>query len=138
MTCKNYENKQRRKEKVINAIESMFGSWTCMLSADKNGNNSNYGTCEANCFLDEDSECCILSENWQLTKVVEAKEENCDLDVWAQEFDEETRRSLKNDLEDRELYIASFKNEDKGTMDIIIWNYEAQTYMSAVINTRVE
>jgi len=106
----------------------MFGSWTCMLSADKNGNNSNYGTCEANCFLDEDSDSCILSENWQLTKVVEATKENCDLDIWAQEFDEGTKSNLKRNLEDRELYIASFKNDDKGTMDIIIWNYEPETY----------
>lgn len=116
------------KEKVVNAIESMFGSYTCMLSADKNGNNSNYGTCEANCFFDEDSECFILSEDWKLEKVVKVTKENCDLDVWAQEFDEKTRSELKNDLEDGELYIASFKSEDKGTMDIIIWNYDEQIY----------
>lgn len=50
----------------------------------------------------------------------EADPDNVDMDIWAQEFPKEDIEMFKNMLNDGRLYIATFHNDNHGTLKIII------------------
>lgn len=124
----------KTKEEVISTLENEFNSWTAAYTADANGANANYSTCEIASMLDdikkygyEFVDCLkavepnVDSEDYQYTVNAENGTANVDIDVWGQEFGKDAIDNLRKDLKAGNLYVARFFSPDEGIYDILIW-----------------
>lgn len=110
----------KTKEEVISILESDLLASTAVRTADVNGANENFGVCEISALLDEDAEWLTI-HNYVYDGCEQATPDNVDLDVWAQEFDADNVASLRETMEQGDLYVAKFSSEEHGAMDILIW-----------------
>lgn len=111
------------KEEILDVLKVMgFGTFTPVRTTDNNGFNENYSCMPVDSFFDEESQECLLGEDWSFVEIQDANTENVDMNVWAQEFDsEESIGSLKDSLQNNQIKIASFRSEKYGNMDIMLW-----------------
>ena len=99
----------------------MSGCLTAVRSTDAQAQNVNYGATPVDSFFDEDSSDYLPDDNWTLTGFRIATPDCVDMDVWAQEFDENNKSALATSMKEGNLYVASFWNEVRGGNDILIW-----------------
>lgn len=124
----------KTKEEVIAALENEFNSWTAAYTADANGANANYSTCEIASMLDdlkkygyEFVDCLKAiesngdSEDYVYTVNTENGTTNVDIDIWAQDFGPSNIESLREDLKEGRLFVTRFWSSEKGSLDILIW-----------------
>lgn len=110
------------KDDVLDMLrDTMFGCSTAVCSKDVNGVNAFYGALPVNSFFDEENFNYLPSDGWILTDFQEATPELADVDIWAQEFPSDQIADFRDLQEKENLYIASFKNDEHGTLDILIW-----------------
>lgn len=110
----------KTKEEIISMLEREFGSWTAVRTADANGANENYGVCEISSLLDQDADCPTIY-NYEYDGCELATPDKVDLDIWAQDFGDEIKDGLRDDLKNGDLYIARFHSEEYGDMELLIW-----------------
>lgn len=124
----------KTKEEVLSILESEFNSWTAAYTADANGANANYSTCEIAAMLDdlknygyEFIDCLkavesnVDTEDYEYTVDAEKGTANVDIDIWGQEFSSDAIENLRKDLKAGNLYVARFSSPEEGSYDIIIW-----------------
>ena len=116
------------KEEVIEIIrKNMSGCYTCCYSCDEQGFNGAYSSAyvddlfEEEILVDSHNPWCILDEEWELRNFEPVTNEDIDIEVWAQEFDDETIENLRKAIDDGGFYIATFHNEEWGTQRILVW-----------------
>lgn len=111
------------KDDVLEMLSGphMSGCYTAVRSTDAQGYNENYGATPVDSFFDEDSSDYLPDDNWTLTGFRIATPDCVDMDVWAQEFDENNKSALATSMQEGNLYVASFWNETRGGNDILIW-----------------
>lgn len=109
----------KTKENVIDMLETMMGCQTAAYIANDNGNES-YSVVNVDDLIDEDG-VNIQSENWNMTSCEEATQKNVDMEIWAQEFDDNNKMALVNTMEAGELYVASFENENGCLIKLLVW-----------------
>ena len=111
----------KTKEQILSMLESDLNASTAVRTADANGANENYGVCAISALLDEDADWPTI-HNYECDGCEQATPENVDLDVWAQQFDADNVAALRETMEQGELYVAKFRSEENGEMDILIWD----------------
>lgn len=115
-------NRVMNKQQVIESLEMMgIANYTPVYVADKNNANGNFCKMPIEAFFTEDAIEYLNSEDWVLSGVERADPEKTDMDEWAQEFDGHSIQDLKESLQCNLIKIASFRNEEYGTMNIMIW-----------------
>ena len=117
-----------KKEEVIEIIrKNMSGCYTCCYSCDEQGFNGTYSSAyvddlfEEEILADSHNPWCLLDEEWELRNFEPVTNEDIDIEVWAQEFDNETIENLRKAIDDGGFYIATFHNEEWGTQRILVW-----------------
>lgn len=111
----------KTKQDVLNALELMMGSYTPACVCDANGSNAAYCSYNVDWFFDEDSDEYLRADDWTFEGLILADSVNVDIDEWAQELDSRDKESFEQMMEDGNLYIASFSHEDKGHIEIMVW-----------------
>lgn len=111
----------KTKQDVLNALELMTGSYTPAYVSDAQGNNGAYCAYNVDWLFDEDSNEYIRADDWSFEGLGLADPVNVDLDVWAQEFEKRDIDDFKSMMENNQLYIAKFSHEDKGVIELMVW-----------------
>lgn len=116
------------KEEVIEIIrKNMSGCYTCCYSCDEQGFNGAYSSAYVDDFFEEEilvdshNPWCLLDEEWELRNFEPVTNKDIDIEVWAQEFDDETIDNLRKDIDDGGFCIATFHNEEWGTQSLLVW-----------------
>lgn len=109
-----------RKEEVLCLLEAMSGCDTPAYICDNQGNNESYNDFLVDDFFNEDYANYLPGQDWNFLGMEKADPDNVDMDIWAQEFPKEDIEMFKNMLNDGRLYIATFHNDNHGTLKIII------------------
>lgn len=115
MSKTNNKEIMKTKGEVMAMMEANAESWVAIRTNDNQGNNESYDTAEVSAILDD-----IDNKGYEFSEVVPAA--GIDIDVWAQGFDSEIREGLRKDLENGDLYIARFRSDEYGDMDLLIWD----------------
>lgn len=110
-------NEDMEKEDILKLFDSIFGSYTPAYVCDKNGYNGSYEMMNVDELISGGEYCTPLA---QMNFLSYKKAECEDIEVWAQEADDEERESLKETMKEGKLYIASFSDE-RASMDIMFW-----------------
>lgn len=111
------------KDEVLEMLSGphMSGCYTAVRSADVQGNNENYGSTPVDSFFDEEGIDYLPDDNWTLTSFCIATSDYVDIEVWAQEFNENDKSAFEKSMKDGSLYVASFWHDVNGVIDILIW-----------------
>lgn len=111
----------KTKEDVLEILELMTGMYIPCYVSDEQGNNGSYCAYNVDCLLDEDSNTYLIADDWSFDGLRLADPINVDLDVWAQEFDKRDIDDFKSMMENNQLYIAKFSHEDRGVIELMVW-----------------
>lgn len=97
-------------------LESECGSSVAVRSTDQQGYNESYGSAEIDAILNLIDDC-----GYEFTGVVPVTADDIDIDVWAQDFNDEIKDNLSNDLNSGNLYVARFSSDECGEMELLVW-----------------
>ncbi len=111
----------KTKEEIISMLESDTLASTAVRTTDTNGANESYVACEISTLIDEEADWLTIY-NYEYDGCDLATSDNVDLDVWAQEFSADNVEALRKTMESGDLYIAKFRSDEYGIMDILIWD----------------
>lgn len=118
-----------KKEEVIEIIrKNMSGCYTCCYSCDEQGFNGAYSSAyvddlfEEEILADSHNPWCLLDEDWELRNFEPVTNEDIEIDIWAQEFDEDTIENLRRDIDYGGYYIATFCSDYYGTQSLLVWH----------------
>ena len=116
------------KEEVIEIIrKDMSGCYTCSWSCDEQGFNGWFDAQYVDDLFEEENQVedhnvwCILDDGWELCEFEPVTNEDIEIDVWAQEFDNDTIEYMRKGIDAGGYYIATFCNDCWGTQSILIW-----------------
>lgn len=106
----------KTREDVISMLESERGSQVAVRSTDAQGYNESHDAFEIDDVLD-----AIEEGGYEFLGCQPVTPEDINIEEWAQDFDEDIRESLRQSLADGELYVASFRTEERGQLDLLVW-----------------
>ena len=106
----------KTREDVISMLESERGSQVAVRSIDNQGNNESHNAMEIDDVLD-----AIEESGYEFIDCQPVTPEDINIEEWAQDFDEDIRESLRESLADGELYVAYFSSDERGQMDLLVW-----------------
>lgn len=98
----------------------MTGCQTAAYMTNDCGSNAAYCKVDVDDLMDE-YVYNLSGGDWSLLSVVPAKEETVDMEVWAQEFDDDNRNAMAQTMADGELYVAHFEGEDGKVLKVLVW-----------------
>ena len=117
-----------RKEEVIEIIrKNMSGCYTCSYSCDEQYFNGAFSSQYVDDLFKKKNGAgdhnvwCLLDEDWELRNFEPVTNEDIEIDVWAQEFDNDTIEYMRKGIDAGGYYIATFYNDCWGTQSILIW-----------------
>lgn len=105
-------------EEVIGMLESMMGCMTPVYSADTQGYNASYNAVVVDDMLEREF---APGNDWNLTGYRQADASEIDIEVWAQELPQNAVKAMAQTMADGDLYIASFRSDSLGYMEVMIW-----------------
>lgn len=103
------------KSQVEDILNRHANAWVAVHSTDANGNNESYDTCCVDGLLSS-------LDKYTFNGATIATPDNTCIDIWAQNFNEETRAGLRRDLAYGNLFIAHYTSDELGTLDILLWH----------------
>lgn len=106
---------------VLRDLDCLRGCWVPVRETDVNGANENYSMYEVNLFFDEDMNYCLESDEWEFCGERKADAENTDIEIWAQEAEDGNIEALRRTVETGHMYIATFRHESEGCMEVMYW-----------------
>lgn len=117
------------KEEVIEIIrKNMSGCYTCCYSCDEQGFNGAFSSQYVDDLfkeengVDDHNVWRLLDEDWELCNFEPVTNEDIEIDIWAQEFDEDTIEHLRRDIDYGGYYIATFCSDYYGTQSLLVWH----------------
>lgn len=115
------------KKEVLKKIESLRGCYACVYSCDEQGYNGMYNSTPVDDLLDEEIEgqynmYCLQDDDWVLDSFTPITNEDIDIEIWAQEFDEETINRIKSQIDEGLYHMAVFSSDYYGTQKILVWD----------------
>lgn len=108
------------KREIYDELCNYGGCITCGRVSNINGNNASYVSINIDDLIDDSSMLYFLDDVYNLHNCHQVKSNEIDIDEWAQELLANCVNSLRDELNNGNLYMAEYTDE-KNRYYLLFW-----------------